>query len=108
MASTGSKNRLTLARDSPTIICANRIKLPRMHKIGTAALLCAALHALTPRAQADSGVPIWTNRYNGPGFSTDVAVSVGLDASGNVFVSGYSANSSLDLDYATIKYSNSG
>jgi hypothetical protein len=52
-----------------------------------------------------AGVPLWTNRYNGPaGWMTAVAV----DGSGNVFVTGYSTATNNYCDYATIKYSGGG
>src|SRR5580765_5558891 len=49
------------------------------------------------------GVPLWTNRYNGPGNGSDQATSLAVDGNGNVIVTGFSTN-----DYATIKYSGSG
>src|SRR5262245_21246122 len=46
------------------------------------------------------GLPLWTNRYDGPAHSTDQATAVGADANGNVFVAGYSAGSvSYSADY---------
>ena len=70
-----------------------------------------ALAALTPRAFAQSGVPLWTNRYNGPENYQDRARAIAVDSSGSVFVTGSSANSSVFpflIDYSTIAYSNQG
>lgn len=52
-----------------------------------------------------AGVPLWTNRYTGPGDSHATAVAV--DGGGNVFVTGYSWSGS-SYDYATISYSSAG
>src|SRR6266508_648648 len=50
-----------------------------------------------------AGTEEWVARYNGAGNSDDRPNAVAVDASGNVYVTGYSSN-----DYATIKYSPSG
>ena len=56
-----------------------------------------------------AGVPLWTNRYNGPGNGDDQAMAAAVDGSGNVFVTGYVGSSDMyDYDYATIKYSSAG
>jgi hypothetical protein len=55
-----------------------------------------------------SGNRLWTNRYNGPGNSDDVATAVRLDGSNNVYVTGYSTGAGSGRDYATIKYSSAG
>jgi uncharacterized delta-60 repeat protein len=57
---------------------------------------------------SSAGVPLWTNRYDGPGNSTDDALAVAVDRSGNVIVTGYSYGSGSSWDYATIKYSSAG
>jgi hypothetical protein len=55
-----------------------------------------------------AGVPLWTNRYNGPANGWDQAKAVAVDGSGNVFVTGSSAGSGGDYDYAAIAYSGAG
>jgi uncharacterized delta-60 repeat protein len=54
---------------------------------------------------SSAGVPLWTNRYHGPGNSSDTATAVAVDSSNNVIVTGWSGNS---VNYATIKYSSAG
>jgi len=58
-------------------------------------------------AYSGVGVPLWTNRYNGPGNKADVANAIAVDAAGNVIVTGASPGSATN-DYATIKYSGGG
>ena len=58
-------------------------------------------------AYSINGVPIWTNRWNGPSNENDSAQAVTLDSSGNVFVTGASESGGF-LDYATIAYSSGG
>jgi uncharacterized delta-60 repeat protein len=57
---------------------------------------------------SSDGVPLWTNRYNGPGNVGDEARAVAVDGSNNVIVTGSSISSSSGYDYATIKYSSDG
>ncbi len=53
-----------------------------------------------------SGVQQWVSRYDaGP---SDYAYSIGVDGSGNVFVTGSSIGIGTMEDYATIKYNSSG
>jgi len=60
-------------------------------------------------AYSNSGVPLWTNRYNGSATGWAEAKAIAVDSSGNVFVTGSSAASASGLppDYVTIKYSSS-
>jgi hypothetical protein len=53
---------------------------------------------------SSAGVPLWTNCYNGPGNGYDHATAVAVDRSGAVIVTGYSAGSGGNYDFATIKY----
>jgi uncharacterized delta-60 repeat protein len=55
-----------------------------------------------------SGIQQWKSTYNGPGNHTDLAKSISLDTSGNIFVTGKSVGSGTWYDFATIKYNNSG
>jgi len=43
-------------------------------------------------------------RFNGPGNSSDYAFAIAVDGSNNVYVTGWSAGSGTDYDYATIKH----
>jgi hypothetical protein len=55
-----------------------------------------------------AGNQLWAARYDGPGGRSDSASAVGVDASGNVYVTGYSYASDSWLDYATVKYDADG
>jgi len=57
---------------------------------------------------SSAGIPLWTNRYNGPGNTDDEAIAVAVDGSNNVIVTGHSVGSKGNNDYATIQYSSAG
>ncbi len=58
---------------------------------------------------SSAGVPLWTNRYDGPENWVDAAWALALDAGGNVFVTGYSSyRSGTNSAFATVAYSSSG
>jgi len=51
-----------------------------------------------------NGDTAWVRRYNGPGNNEDAAHDIAVDKSGNVYITGYSWDSTTLDDYATIKY----
>ncbi len=55
-----------------------------------------------------SGVEQWAMRYDGPASSFEEGRALGLDASGNVYVTGRSRGTTSQADYATLKYNSSG
>jgi hypothetical protein len=58
-------------------------------------------------AYSNTGLPLRTNRYNGPANGNDSAIALALDRLGNVFVTGSSPNSG-GYAYATVGYSDAG
>lgn len=54
------------------------------------------------------GIQEWAKRYSEPAVYADVANSVAVDDSGNVYVTGESAANGFNFDYATVKYNSSG
>jgi hypothetical protein len=53
---------------------------------------------------SSAGVPLWTNRYNGPGNGNETAVGLALDHSGNVIVAGYVDGGQSNRGFVTVKY----
>src|SRR5258705_507471 len=58
-------------------------------------------------AYSRAGVPLWTNRYAGPGTNWDRATAIAVDRTGNVFVTGGSY-SGYTSECVTIAYSGGG
>lgn len=54
------------------------------------------------------GAELWVKRFNGQGGGTDAAKAVGVDAAGNVYVTGTSDGVYTYIDYATVKYKDTG
>src|SRR5439155_24833982 len=61
-------------------------------------------------AYSSTGMPLWTNRYHGPGTGENHASAIAVDRNGNVIVTGDSPDGydSTTLHYATVAYSNQG
>lgn len=59
-------------------------------------------------AYSPTGVPLWTNHYDGPAGGDSYAQAIVADKNGNVFVTGYSNDTNGGFEYATIAYSNAG
>ncbi len=57
---------------------------------------------------SSAGLPLWTNRYNGPANGSDYGNALAVDGDNDVIVTGYSPGSGSGKDYATIKYSSAG
>jgi hypothetical protein len=55
-----------------------------------------------------AGQQQWVADYDGPGNADDIASALAIDSSGNVYVTGQTAISSGNNDYATIKYNSAG
>lgn len=56
----------------------------------------------------DTGMEAWVARYDGHGTGDDGAGGLAVDASGNVYVTGYSQGAGDHADYATAKYDAAG
>jgi hypothetical protein len=58
---------------------------------------------------SNGGVPLWTNRYNGPANGGDFLQGAAVDGNNNVIVTGYSFfGGSSAWAYTTVKYSSAG
>lgn len=57
---------------------------------------------------SSDGVPAWTQYFNGPANGNDEAKAIGVDANGNVYVTGTTTGNGTTNDITTLKYSSSG
>lgn len=57
---------------------------------------------------AQQPVPQWINRYNGVGDYSDKFNCVEVDASGNIYLAGYTVRTGNRLDYLVVKMNSSG
>ena len=63
---------------------------------------------ITIKYDPATGDTLWTRRYNGPVSGGDESYAIGIDNSGNVFITGNSDQGSTTADIVTIKYTPSG
>lgn len=71
-------------------------------------LLVHAFAIIALQVCAQNGLPLWTNRYDGPGGGYDQANALAVDANGNVIVTGSVTETNSQVDCATIKCSGAG
>jgi hypothetical protein len=72
-------------------------------------ILCFVLMLLTAFSAPAQIQQAWVARYNnGITNGTNQAVKMALDASGNIYVTGFSQNANTNLGYVTIKYAPNG
>lgn len=70
---------------------------------GASAAIGGGLDFATVKYEGDSGVLRWVERYSGPGYRNNIPVSVAVDPSGDVLVTGTSEQGTAY--FATVKYS---
>lgn len=68
----------------------------------------ASGYDIITRKYDNNGGVTWTATFNGSGNGTDVSAALVVDASGNVFVTGYSYRGGVNYDITTIKYTSAG
>ncbi|UCE38497.1 MAG: SBBP repeat-containing protein [Thermoplasmata archaeon] len=55
-----------------------------------------------------NGNELWVARYNSIGNKDEIATSITIDPSGNIYITGYSGNRHSEMDYLTVAYDNNG
>ncbi len=58
-------------------------------------------------AYSSTGLPLWTNRYNGPANSDESASALAVDGKGNVYLTGRSVGTGTSNDFTTLKLGDS-
>jgi hypothetical protein len=86
----------------------SRTKAIAKYAVRAAWIVSASLMVFARQAHADRGIALWTNHFNGPANGEDQPNSLVLDTAGSVFVAGGSRGIGSGIDYAIVKYSNSG
>jgi uncharacterized delta-60 repeat protein len=72
---------------------------------GGSAGVSGSTDCYTVKYAAANGAVLWEQRYNGPLSATDEAYALALDATGNVFIAGYTMRPPFgDQDYYVAKY----
>jgi uncharacterized delta-60 repeat protein len=69
---------------------------------------CLVLLVISPAFASAQVTRQWAVPYNGPANGVDVATALTVDATGNVYVTGYSDGGATGLDYVILKYNPSG
>lgn len=86
------------------------LKVDRSNSVIVAGTVGTANYDYAVIKYSSAGVPLWTNRYDGPVNGTDALVTMVVDGSNNVIVTGSSqvTDPVYRIDYCTIKYSIAG
>ncbi len=66
------------------------------------------LYDYTTVAYDSLGNELWVARYDGPINDHDIARSIALDLSGNIYITGSSFGNGTEMDYATVAYNSLG
>jgi hypothetical protein len=68
----------------------------------------ASVDIHTVKYSGADGTLLWQHTWSGAAGGSDVATSLAVDAANNIYVAGYTANSSGNDDFLILKYSSSG
>jgi len=76
--------------------------------VGTSYNLLMNNHDYTILKYDSDGTLLWSEQFDGSAGGHDIASSVTVDASDNIYVTGGSEGTTTLVDYCTLKYSSSG